>query len=81
VKLSAAWSKFIAEKAPLKEATRLDYEHLYDRDIAPSLGELDQADLTPERIEAFSRELVERNLSEHRRSTVLRLLERLRRVV
>ena len=45
------------------------------------LADVLQVDLNPERLEELDRDLRARNLSERRRSSVLRLVMRLKRVV
>ena len=51
------WTRFPEERAPMKEALRVDYERLYAEDIAPTLTEVDLTELPRERIEAATREL------------------------
>ncbi len=82
MRVREAWRRFQAEKRDkVKAATLQDYTFLYERDIEPYLGErAPRLSLTPQRLEELDRDLRARNLSERRRSSVLRLVARLKRV-
>ena len=81
MRVREAWGRFQTEKrGQVKAATLQDYTFLYERDIEPYLGDALQVDLTPQRLEELDRDLRARNLSERRRSSVLRLVARLKRV-